>query len=65
MYIINFIGPCNVYCLYVRLVLFTTLMDVVTVIAGDDLCYDQNFFPTATLFPVPTGVEVRAETVQL
>jgi hypothetical protein len=38
---------------------------VVIAIAGDDLRYDQNLFPTATLFPVPTGAEVKAETVQL
>lgn len=38
---------------------------VVTGIAGDDKCGDLSLFPTATLFPVPTGVEVRAETVQL
>jgi hypothetical protein len=40
-------------------------MVVVVVIAGDDLCYDYNLFSTVTLFPVPTGVKVRADTVQL
>jgi len=40
-------------------------MVVFIVIAGEDLCYDQNLFPTATLFPLPTGAEVRAEIVQL
>jgi len=65
MYIINFIGPCNVYCLYVSLMSCPILMVVVTGIAGDDLCCDQNLFPYVTLFPVRTGVEVRAETVQL
>jgi hypothetical protein len=40
-------------------------MVVVIDIAGGDLCYDQNFSSTATLFLVPTCVEVRAETVQL
>jgi hypothetical protein len=37
----------------------------VIVVAGDDLCYDRNLFSTATLFAVPTGVEVRAETLKL
>jgi len=65
VYIINFIGPCKVHCLYVSLMSCPILRVVVTGIAGDDLCCYQSLFPTATLFPVPTGVEVRSETIQL
>jgi hypothetical protein len=65
MYIITFIGPCDVYCLYIRLVSCLILNVVVIDITGDDLCYDQNLFSTATLFLVPTCVKVRAETLEL
>jgi hypothetical protein len=44
----------------------TTIKIVVFIVtAGDDLYYNQYLFPTATLFPVPTGAEVTTETVQL
>jgi hypothetical protein len=40
-------------------------MVVVIVIAGEDLRYYQNLFPNSTVFPVPAGVEMRPENVQL